>query len=101
MPTDADGFDWDAGNRNKCQKHGVALAEIEALLLARPRIAPDLKHSGSEERYIAVGRNARGRPMFVAFTIRVKNSRRLVRPLSARYMHKKEIKGYEAESSSV
>ena len=34
---DADGFDWDAGNRDKCQKHGVARAEIEALLLARPK----------------------------------------------------------------
>ena len=25
------GFDWDGGNRAKCQKHGVSIAEIEAL----------------------------------------------------------------------
>ena len=31
------GFDWDDGNREKCQKHGVRQAEIEALF--RP---PDL-----------------------------------------------------------
>jgi uncharacterized DUF497 family protein len=23
------GFDWDDGNREKCQKHGVALEEVE------------------------------------------------------------------------
>jgi hypothetical protein len=27
-----DGFDWDAANREKCSKHGVTIAEIEALL---------------------------------------------------------------------
>lgn len=26
-----DGFDWDAGNRDKCQKHGVSIPEIERL----------------------------------------------------------------------
>ena len=25
------GFDWDEGNKSKCQKHGVSIAEIEAL----------------------------------------------------------------------
>ena len=23
------GFDWDHGNREKCQKHGVSVADIE------------------------------------------------------------------------
>ena len=59
----------------------------------------DLTHSAREERLVAVGRNSRGRPMFVVFTIRHRNGKRLIRPLSARYMHKKEIEGYEAESS--
>jgi uncharacterized protein len=35
--------------------------------------------------------------MFVVFTIRVRDERVLIRPLSARYMHKKEIDGYEAK----
>jgi uncharacterized protein len=97
MAVAADGFDWDAGNRAKCQKHGISIAEIEAFLLAGPRIAPDLKHSSREERLIAIGRNSRRRPMFVVFTFRQREGQRLIRPLSARYMHKKEIEGYEAK----
>jgi uncharacterized DUF497 family protein len=63
-------FDWDRGNRAHCQKHGVSIAEIEAFLRGEPRIAPDPKHAHLEDRLIAVGRTAQGRPLFVAFTIR-------------------------------
>ena len=99
MAIAVDGFEWDTGNREKCQKHGLSVAEIEAFLLSDPRVAPDLKHSAGEERLMAIGRNGRGRPMFVVFAIRHRDSKRLIRPLSARYMHKKEIEGYEAEGS--
>jgi uncharacterized DUF497 family protein len=99
MSVAADGFDWDAGNRDKCQKHGVSIAEIEAFLLANPRIAPDLRHSGHESRLMAVGRTNLGRAIFVVFTIRNLDGKSLIRPLSARYMHRKEIEGYEAKSS--
>ncbi len=99
MAVAADGFDWDAGNREKCQKHGISIAEIESFLLSDPRVAPDLKHAAREERLMAIGRNSRGRPMFVVFTFRHLDGKRLMRPLSARYMHKKEIDGYEAEGS--
>jgi uncharacterized DUF497 family protein len=64
------GFDWDGGNRTKYQKHGLSIAQIETLFTHSPRIAPDAKHSADEDRLIAVGRIA-GRPVFVAFTIRV------------------------------
>jgi uncharacterized DUF497 family protein len=94
------GFDWDDGNRAKCQKHGVSIAEIEALFMDAPRIAPDPKHSDDEDRMIAVGRTDSGRPVFVAFTIRTKN-RRLIRPVTARYMHAKEIAAYEKESAKT
>jgi uncharacterized DUF497 family protein len=94
------GFDWDDGNRAKCQKHGVSIAEIEALFMNAPRIAPDPKHSDDEDRMIAVGRTSAGRPVFVAFTIRTKN-RRLIRPVTARYMHAKEIAAYEKESAKT
>jgi uncharacterized DUF497 family protein len=90
------GFDWDDGNRAKCGKHGVSAAEIEALFLAGPLVAPDPKHSAAETRFIAIGPNADGRPIFVAFTLRTKGGRRLIRPVSARYMHDKEIMAYEA-----
>lgn len=89
------GFDWDEGNRAKCQKHGVSLAEIEVLFTLEPRIAPDPKHSSDEDRLIAVGRTSAGRPLFVAFTIRTRAGRRLIRPVTARYMHVKEIAAYE------
>lgn len=92
------GFDWDEGNREKCRKHGVSIPEIEAVLRGRPAVAPDPKHSVDEDRFIAVGRNRAGRPLFVAFTIRTKKGRRFIRPVSARYMHAKEIERYEKES---
>ena len=94
------GFDWDGGNRGKCQKHGVSIAEIEDLFTQSPRIAPDPRHSGEEDRLIAVGRTNAGRPVFVVFTMRTKNKRRLIRPVTARYMHAKEIAAYEKESAT-
>lgn len=95
MNLQASGFDWDDGNRSKCQKHGVSIAEIEALFLHGPGVAPDPKHSGDEDRLIAVGKVGAGRPLFVVFTMRTKDGRRLVRPVTARYMHAKEIAAYE------
>jgi len=95
------GFDWDDGNRAKCQKHGVSIARIEALFAQNPRVAPDPKHSATEDRLIAVGRMSSGRPVFVAFTTRTKGSHRLIRPITARYMHAKEIAAYEKESAAT
>jgi uncharacterized DUF497 family protein len=88
------GFDWDDGNEAKCLKHGLTRMEIEWLLSNNPQIAPDIRHSEAENRYIAVGRTAEGRAMFVAFVFRVRNGATFVRPVSARYMHKKEAKRY-------
>jgi uncharacterized DUF497 family protein len=94
------GFDWDGGNRAKCQEHGVSIAEIEALFARGPRVAPDTKHSADEDRLIAVGKTSTGRPLFVAFTMRTKEGRRLIRPVTARYMHAREIAAYEKESAT-
>ncbi len=93
------GFDWDEGNRTKCQKHGLSIAQIEALFAGGLRIAPDREHSTDEDRFIAVGRIT-GRPVFVAFTIRIKEKRRFIRPVSARFMHAKEVAAYEEESAT-
>jgi uncharacterized DUF497 family protein len=93
------GFDWDDGNRSKCQQHGVSIAEIETLFGHGPRVAPDPKHSADEHRLIAVGKTGAGRPLFVAFTMRTKEGRRLIRPVSARYMHAREIAAYEKAAS--
>jgi len=72
-----------------------------ALFAHSPRIAPAPKHSAGEDRLIAVGRTRTGRPVFVAFTIRTKNKRRLIRPVTARHMHAKEIAAYEKESPTT
>jgi uncharacterized DUF497 family protein len=93
------GFVWDDGNRAKCQKHGVSIAEIEALFMQGPLVAPDPKHSPDEDRLIAVGKTIAGRPLFVAFTLRTKLGRRLIRPVSARYMHAREAAAFERGTS--
>jgi uncharacterized DUF497 family protein len=46
-----------------------------------------------------VGRTAQGRRLFVAFVIRRKFGQLTIRPISARYMHAKEIENYEAQGS--
>ena len=101
IPEAVAGFDWDDGNLAKCQKHGVSIAEIERLLSSDPAVAPDLKHSVEEDRLIGVGRNAAGRPMFVAFTVWMNEGQRLLRAVSARYMHKKEAERYVATSAKA
>ena len=95
----ATGLDWDTGNWEKCQTHGVSIAEIEAVLRGDPQIAPAPRRSLTEERFIAVGRTPGGRALFIAFTLRTRDEARLVRPISARYMHAKEIERYEATRS--
>jgi len=86
---------WDAGNLEKCQSHGVTIAEIEHVLDSDPFLVPDYEHSDHEDRSIAVGSNRSERPVFVVFTIRMQEGQEVVRPLSARYMHRKEIERYE------
>jgi uncharacterized DUF497 family protein len=95
------GFDWDRGNLEKCQKHGVSLAEIEALFTRRPLVAPNPIATAGEERFIAIGRNIVGRAIFVAFTLRKKGKDTFIRPISARYMHRKEIEAYEKKGSQT
>ncbi len=92
-----DGFDWDSGNRAKCQKHGVSIAEIESLFSGAPLVAPDALHSSQEQRFRAVGETIKKRPLFIVFTLRKNGGILLIRPISARYMHKKEIKAHEKE----
>ena len=89
------GFDWDEGNQAKCQKHGVTLAEIESVFAGTPSIGPDVAHSTVETRFLAIGRASSGRHVFLAFTWRKRDGARFIRPISARYMHAKEVQHYE------
>ena len=89
------GFDWDAGNISKCQKHGVSVADIEMLFGSTSlSIAPDLPNSKFEEHFNTIGRTTDGRSVFLVFTFRILDGVTLIRPISARYMHKKEIDHY-------
>ena len=96
-----DGFDWDSGNRSKCQKHGASITEIESLFYGSPLVGPDIRHSGQEQRLRAVGVTAKRRNLFVVFTLRKKGEELLIRPISARYMHKKEAKAHEKEIPKI
>ena len=95
------GFDWDIGNLAKCRTHGVSIEEIEFLFEAGPRIAADVKHSDAEDRFIAIGRSPLGRALFVAFMFRSVDGTFRIRPVSARYMHRKEFEAYEKKGSET
>ena len=95
------GFDWDRGNRAKCQEHGLSIALIESLFAGPVAILPDAAHSRAEHRYRAIGRTGEGRAVFVVFTMRRRGGALLIRPISARYMHAKEVKVYEKENPGL
>ena len=97
----AAGFAWDSGNRKKCLAHGVSIAEIEDLFTRPVMVLPDPAHSQSETRLRAIGKTTEGRSVFLVFTIRKKGRKRLIRPISARYMHTKEIRHYEEENPDL
>jgi hypothetical protein len=90
-------FDWDNGNFSKNEKHGVGKSEIEDFFRSQIYVSHDFKHSNSEERFVAIGQNPKGRHMIAVFTLR-KDS---IRPISVRYMNKRETEKYEKENSKV
>jgi uncharacterized protein len=95
------GFDWDEGNRSKCRQHGVSTAAIESLFHGPIAVVPDPLHSKSEERFKAIGRTTGGRGIFIVFTLRTRRGKLLIRPISARYMHRKEMDHYEEETATL
>ena len=87
------GFDWDEGNWPKCGKHGVSREEIEQVLLNSPTVMPDPHQN--EPRMRAIGKTAAGRYVFLVFMLREIAQQTYLRPISARFMHQKEIEHYE------
>jgi uncharacterized protein len=88
-----DGFEWNNGNIHKnWENHNVAFFECEEVFLNKPLLLfDDAKHSASEKRYFAFGKNNSGRRLYVVFTIRHNK----IRIISARDMNNKERKIYE------
>ena len=102
MELSVSAFDWDDGNRDKCQKHGLSMSDVEHVLVsARNLIVRDVQNSLTEDRYIAIGKTRAGRSSFVVFTLRVTDDQLTLRPISARFMHKKEIAEYEKEIAGL
>lgn len=95
------GFDWNAGNFAKCQKHGLAISTIESLFSRPLAILPDESHSGTEIRYRAIAKSEDGRYVFIVFTLRQEKTYALIRPISARYMHRKEVDAYEKANPDI
>ena len=87
------GFDWDSGNLPKCLRHGVSLAEIEALFAGDVFVVKDTTVAG-ERRTLAFGQGA-GRWIFCVFAWRGPR----IRSVSVRYMHEKEVRRYVEEVS--
>jgi len=87
------GFDWDAANTVKnWDRHKVTPEEAEDLFFHDPFVVRgDLKHSGRERRYRALGHTSRGRLLFVAFVVRNK----LIRVVSVRDMNQRETEEYK------
>lgn len=87
------GFQWDEGNAEKNWiKHKVSRVECEEVFFNEPLlVAADVKRSGTEPRFYALGQTDEGRLLFVVFTVR----ETLIRVISARDMSRREKKEYE------
>lgn len=83
----------------KNAKHGVSDREAEQLFVNEPLVVlEDPAHSEAEPRWHALGRTNERRLLHVTFTLRAGGTR--VRIISARPMHRKERKAYEAAAQA-
>ena len=89
-------FEWDKGNGEKnWMKHQVSIQECEEAVQSEDVfIQPDRLHTGIERRYILIGQTKQHRHLFIVFTLR----EGCIRIISARNMHKKEVKFYEKKA---
>jgi uncharacterized DUF497 family protein len=87
-----DGFEWDAGNARKNEKHDVSASEAEQVFFNQPLLMlEDPKHSQAEPRFHALGVTHTARTLHITFTVRGTK----IRVISARTMHRKERTRYE------
>jgi uncharacterized protein len=87
------GVEWDHGNWPKCGKHGVSKDSIEYALRHMKFRIPD--PNPAEARYRTASRAPDGRPVFIVYTHRQRDGKTWLRPVTARYMHGKEVRQYE------
>lgn len=88
-------FEWDEGNKNKNERHGVTAKEIEKAFFDSGKVIfKDVLHSQEEERYIALGKTDAGRLLYTVFTMRKEK----VHIISSRDINKKEVRLYEKKA---
>jgi uncharacterized DUF497 family protein len=74
----------------------MSIEDIEAVFTRPVVILPDNEHPSGERRLKAIGTTPGGRRAFVVFTWRAEHEgSAFLRPISARYMHRREIESYE------
>jgi uncharacterized protein len=95
------GFDWDPANRDKRQKHGATIDEIEAAFQRPIAVIPDPAHSAVEERFKAIGVTDEQRHVLIVFALRLHDGETFIRPISARYMHRREVRYYEEAITKI
>jgi hypothetical protein len=89
------------GTDKKCTRHGVSLHAIEALFQRPIAMFRDRDHSRVEERFKAIGKTDTGRRVLIVFALRERIGGTFIRPISARYMHAKEVAHYEEEAAKI
>jgi hypothetical protein len=101
----AAGHPGDAGEGAE-REGGIDLLQIESVFQGTVMVLPDPDHSAGEQRFRAIGKTniqpaEANRYVFVVFTLRKHNGQTFIRPISARYMHRKEIDHYEKENPNL
>lgn len=92
MDVSVQGFDWDAANLRKLEKHRVTQEEAEEIFYGFPLVDEGAYEKKGEKRYRCLGVTASGRYLAAFFTIR----RGLIRNISVRPMRRTERRAYEA-----
>ena len=92
-----EGFDWDAGDARKNERHGVSQAEAEQVFFdPRLLVVADDRHSQAEPRFHGLGATLSGGVLHVTFTLRIGG--RKIRVISARDMSRKERTYYDQKT---
>jgi uncharacterized DUF497 family protein len=79
----------------------VSIAAIESAFRRPIAVVPDPRHSTAEERFKAIGVTDEGRHVLVVFALRSRGGERFIRPISARYMHGREVRYYEETAAKT
>ncbi|HYO78633.1 MAG TPA: BrnT family toxin [Thermoanaerobaculia bacterium] len=87
-------FEWDLNKaRENVRKHGISFEEAASVFADDDAmIEDDIEHSDEEDRFIIVGMSAHERVLLAVYTIRDKQS---VRIINSRHPTRHEKRAYE------